>query len=217
MSRSIRFLTVLTAIAVLLTCAVAANADLSNFFNRTYPGNGYGYGGVLGYQFTVGQNNINVCALGLDGTNMTQENWVILWSVLDTTTPVAWVHLTAGSVGSGGSPTDSVGYKYEMLTAPITLSAGSSYRICANAAGPYWTPDNGGVTGGYSTQIATVDGYVYGGYGVYPDQYSGWGDHIYTAVTFFTGSANVPEPGALISLFGGIAGMGALVIRRRKA
>lgn len=215
MRKSTRSMIVLVVIAGLLTCAVAANAQLTNFLTEQYSG-GTSASFTLGYQFTVGASDINVTALGrsisiFDGApKMDADHAVRIWSLLDTTTPIAMVTLQ-GSLSSNPSQVLG-GYAYEMLAAPVTLTAGTSYRIaCDESSDPYHNFTDGSLS---HLSIATIDFGVYGNPGGYPS------DALYnadSAPTFFTGSVSVPEPGSLISLFGAIAGIGTLVIRRRRA
>jgi hypothetical protein len=161
--------------------------SVTNFFNQLYTGSRNNHTGYVGYQFTPG-SNITITALGRAvSSGMSNSHAVKIWKVSDQSV-VASVTVTTSS------STDSLGYKYEMLGVPVTLTSGVAYRIASNesAGGDKWM-DVGSVSN--HSSIATIQ------YGVHDNQTNGYpsfnygsSEQGYVPSTFYTGNGPTPTP-----------------------
>ena len=121
-------------IAVLSTCGgllfLANTLSASPLLN----GSGAGFTSVsspdatIGYDFTVGATSLEASALGLfdqDLDGFSEAHDVSIWTSTGT--------LLGSVTVSTGSLTPLIGeFRYVLLTAPVTLSAGQTYVVAAN-------------------------------------------------------------------------------------
>jgi hypothetical protein len=165
-------------------CAVTVSGTgvLTNFFKQLYTGTRNDYPSCVGYEF-VPAADITVTALGraVSGT-MTQNHLLRIWTVSSQSV------LTSVTV-TPSSTTDALGYKYEMLSSPVTLSSGVAYRITSNENlyGDAFM-DYGSISNHSNLATITDDAYAdYNNYG-YPNNPYGNGaaDHGYMGPTFYT-------------------------------
>ncbi|MHB9129917.1 MAG: chitobiase/beta-hexosaminidase C-terminal domain-containing protein [Armatimonadota bacterium] len=157
---------------------------MTNFFTTGYTGNRNDFTGNVGYAFTP-TTDLTILALGRPAsTGMTQNHAVRIWRVSDQSV-VASVTVTPTSA------TDSLGYKYVSLAAPVTLSSGVAYRITSyeSSGGDLWRSD-ASISGHRS--IATISGSVYAAGDTYPANLAAETDYGYVPPAFYT--ANVAAP-----------------------
>lgn len=160
---------------------------LTNFFNQAYSGSRNNHTGYVGYQFTP-SSNITITALGRAvSSGMSNNHAVKIWKVSDQSV-VASVTVTPSS------STDSLGYKYVMLGSPVTLAAGSAYRIASyeTAGGDRWM-EIGSISN--HSSVATIQ------YGVHDNQLNGYpsftygsSEQGYVPPAFYVGSGPTPTP-----------------------
>jgi hypothetical protein len=172
-----------------------------------------------GFQFTVGNNAIEITKLGyLIGLGVSETSTstdVAIWRVSD---QVEMTRLTVADT----SPDVQDDFRWGTLGAPVTLAANTQYVIAANRGASEWLYNSfGGVTSGSGV---TYDTAAVGGFGtgsgtqsalVYPDETGGiWPSR----VGAFGGNAQytvVPEPGAF-PIAAGLTGLVVALGRRRR-
>ena len=155
--------------------AVAA-AALTNFFTASYTGSRNDFSGNVGFWFTPTEN-ITVTALGRSiSTAIAQNHRVRIYARADWST-VADVTITSTS------PADALGYAYETLSSPVTLTSGTAYAISSNeySGGDLW--QSLGAVDNHAAN-ATIEGGCYGIGEAIPDFMSGVGQ-AYVPPTFF--------------------------------
>jgi hypothetical protein len=126
MFTSTKVLIVVALLVAMVMCAVPASCQLTNYLNQPYNNTGYTIRNDsnvwVGYRLQV-TTQTTVTALGraVQAGSMTGNHTVRLWRDSDQS-------IVASVVVTGSSPTDLLGYKYEMLGTPVTLATGN-YRI----------------------------------------------------------------------------------------
>ncbi|HOF87686.1 MAG TPA: DUF4082 domain-containing protein, partial [Armatimonadota bacterium] len=139
--------------------------------------------GTLAYRFTP-TTDITVEALGrvVLAAGMTDSHLISLWRVSDQSL-VAAVTVTPSSL------TDSQGFKYALLFAPIRLTGGVTYVIGSSetsGSADKWLSDLS--LTGKMRAIATIPGLCYanGAPGTYPSSYYTGVNSVYGPATFYT-------------------------------
>jgi len=153
-------------------------STLTNFFKMLYTGTRNDFTGTVGYEF-VPASDITIQALGRAvSTSMAHNHQVRIWRVPNQSV-VADVTVTPSS------PTDSLGYKYAMLAAPVTLTGGVAYRIASSetAGGDMWMTS---MSIGNHRNIAAVTCAVYGNGNFYPPDTGGAAENGSVPPTFYT-------------------------------
>lgn len=106
-----------------------------NFFLTLNNGNENSISGFVGYQFTIkSENDVTLFGLGRFTNGVLKDNHIVnLWSVDDQ-------KITATATITPASQFDGFGYQYEILSNPIILKTGKSYRIVSQemAGGDSW-------------------------------------------------------------------------------
>lgn len=153
----------------------------TNYLSSLYTGTRTNHTGPVGYQFTPTQN-LTVKSLGRPvGGTMNQSHTIRIWQVSNQT-QVASITVTPSS------PSDSLGYKYEVLPQTVPLTSGVAYRIVTEEiSGQSDTWRDVGPIPNHSGLATIQGGWVGYGSGVFPGGYtSGGNDNGYAAPTFFT-------------------------------
>ena len=154
-----------------------ATVAISNFFNQLYSGTRNNFTGTVGFVFKP-TRNITVVALGRAvSTSIANDHIVKIWS--ETPTEICAVTITSLS------PVDALGYAYEMLASPITLTSGTKYRIASNEAngGDKWM-DLNTISNHLSSADILSACYLVGSYG-YPSSTYGTTNQGYVPTTFY--------------------------------
>lgn len=137
----------------------------TSFFNQSYTGSRNNHTGYVGYQFTP-SSNLTVTALGRSVSGSLNNNHLVkIWRVSDQSV-VASVTITPSSA------TDALGYKYEVLGTPVTLTSGAAYRIASyeTSGGDSWR-DIGSLSN--HSSVATIQ------YGVHDNGTNGYPSYTY--------------------------------------
>lgn len=198
----IRILSIASAIH-LFSCYTSPAA---NFFSTLYDGTRNNHTGGLGFEF-IPTEDLLVSALGrpVSGT-MNFSHTIRIWEVSN--------QAQIGNVTvTPSSPTDSLGYKFELLPSSIVLSSGQAYRIVTEetSGGDAWRDVDDGPISNHSSVATISGGLAEYGYGTFPDDYtSGGTDTGYAVPTFYTVSVPEPSTGFLI-----LAGASTMALTRR--
>ena len=117
------------------TVRVVPQPIAPNYFNTSNNGNENSISGFVGYQFTIkSENDITLFGLGRFTNGVLKDNHIVnLWSVDDQ-------KIIASATITPASQFDGFGYQYEILSNPIILKTGKSYRIVSQemAGGDSW-------------------------------------------------------------------------------
>lgn len=158
--------------------AILTPDGAQNFFYCSYTGTRNDFSGTVGFEFTPSQD-ITISALGraVSGA-MNNSHPIKIWRVSDQS-------VVAGVTIKPSSPSDSVGYKYELLDSAVTLISGTAYRIGSyeTSGGDYWM-DIGTISNHKSEADISSAVWAYGD-DTYPDTVEGDKDQGYVPVTFY--------------------------------
>ena len=170
---------------VKLNSMTVSGSGYQNFFTALYTGTRNDFTGNVGYEFTPSANTV-VTALGrpVSGT-MSNNHDVKIWRVSDQA-------LVASTTVTPTSVTDELGYKRELLAAPVTLSAGVVYRITSyeTNGGDAWM-NVGSISSHLGTASISQGVWISGT--TYPLNIEGSADQGYAAPTFYTSGSALNE------------------------
>lgn len=215
------------ALATAVLCILAATPARADSL-LTGPGGGnmagveYGTPLELGFEFTVGAQNLSVTSLGVLALNyngyigvpLNQAHTVGLWTSSGTL-------LESVTVPAGGGTLVN-GFYYVDLASPVAVSAGQSYVLGAYYPGS----PNGGYYEDYLyvetkaevqsifSSDFTYDQGVYGYGSGFPANSAGSSAYVGPNLEF--NAATVPEPSSLLTLCGGLGVIGAFFCLRRR-
>lgn len=158
---------------------VAAVAGFTNFFNQLYAGWRNDFDGGVGFEF-VPTEDIVIVALGRAiSTSMLADHRVSLWQVVNQP-------LIADVTVTPTSSVDALGYAYEMLASPVTLTSGTFYRIVSQegAMTDPWTDLQ--EISNHLTTASIIKGVYKPGSFAYPNEIYGSSEMGYVPPTFYT-------------------------------
>ena len=158
--------------------AAAVGVSLTNFFNQLYSGTRNNHNGDLGFVFKPSRD-IVVKALGRAVSTSIAANHIInVWRASDKTIVCT---VTVGSA----SAVDSLGYAFEMLSSPVTLSSGAEYRIVSSesSGGDKWF--DYGVAGNHLSSAGILYSVYNNSTGTYPNNTYGGTNNAFVVPTFY--------------------------------
>lgn len=142
-------------IAILIIGVIGSTLSADTLFTRISAGSSGVFSDTLGVSFTTGGLDLSVTSLGVYDANadgLASINQVGLWS--NSGTLIASLTFSAGT-----GDTLSGSFRWRTLATPVTLTAGTTYRL--GAFGSYEDRYSGFLTGAFSmTTGVTLNGAV---------------------------------------------------------